>query len=276
MDWAMALIMSGLGLAGGFVAGLLGIGGGIIMLPLMLYVPPLFGLPALSIKDAAALTMVQSLFASLSGVIAHRRRGGVDWELAAYLGLSGAVASLAGSWSSRYVHSDVILIVFAILSVSAAGLMFLSPSERDGNREHYSNILAVVGGLSMGGVAGFVGQGGAFLFVPFMIHVLRIPTRMSLGSSLVISAMSGFAGFIGRVGTGQIDYFLAAALILGAVPAAQLGGWLSSRLDSVVLRRVLGIIISITAIRMLVGFATWYMAGFIAVGMILIAGDSQL
>jgi len=267
----MVLVMVGLGLTGGFIAGLLGIGGGIIMLPLMLYIPPVFGLPALGIKDAAALTVVQSLFASLSGVIAHRRRGRVDWKLAAYLGLSGAAASLAGSWGSSFVHSDVILIVFAILSVTAAVLMFISPIERDGDSEKFSKALAVVGGLCIGGAAGIVGQGGAFLYVPLMIHLLKIPTRVALGSSLVISALTGFAGFLGRAGTGQIDYFLAGALIIGAIPAAQLGGWLSSRLHVTVLRRILGIIISITAFRMLVGITTWFTAGYIVLGIILIA-----
>jgi uncharacterized membrane protein YfcA len=82
--------------------------------------------------------------------------------------------------------------------------------------------------------------------------------------------LSGFAGFAGRAGTGQIDYHLATALVLGAVPAAQLGGWLSSKLDAVVLSGVLGIVIGITAIRMLVSISNWYFAGLSAVGIIVI------
>jgi len=271
----MAVVMSGLGAIGGFAAGLLGIGGGIIMLPLMLYVPPIFGLPILSVKGAAALTMVQSLFAALSGIWVHRRRGGMDWRLAVYLGLSGATASLAGSWSSQYLQSDIILGLFAMLTVIATGLMFLDPAERDGTGG-VSRILSVAGGFCIGGAAGIVGQGGAFLFVPFMIFVLRIPTRTALGSSLVISALSGIAGFAGRAGTGQIDYFLASALVLGAIPAAQLGGWLSSKLHTVVLRRVLGVVIGITAIRMLVGISAWYLAGLaLAVTILITTGIFQ-
>lgn len=162
-------------------------------------------------------------------------------------------------------------LLLVILSVTAAVLMFIPPAKLDGDSNQFSKALAVVGGFCIGGAAGIVGQGGAFLYVPLMIHVLKIPTRVALGSSLIISALTGFTGFLGRAGTGQIDYFLAGALIIGAVPAAQLGGWLSSRLHVTVLRRVLGIIISITAVRMLVGITTWYTAGYIALGIILIA-----
>lgn len=73
MDLSLEFLLLTLGLIGGFFSGLLGIGGGILMVPLLLYVPPLFRLAPIDMRAVAGLTMVQGFFASLPGVFVHKR-----------------------------------------------------------------------------------------------------------------------------------------------------------------------------------------------------------
>lgn len=112
-------------------------------------------------------------------------------------------------------------------------------------------IFTVYRGLYLVGLlGGIVGQGGAFVLIPIMLYVLKIPTRIALGSSVAISFLSALAGFAGKWGTGQIPFVMALVLVTGAVLGAQAGGRLSKRLQTVSLRTILSMLISFTALKM--------------------------
>ena len=88
MTTLLLFVLFTLGLSGGIFSGLLGIGGGIIMVPLLLYVPTLIGLEAISMKTAAAITIVQSMAGSFSGLIVHKNNNFVHSKLIIYMGSS--------------------------------------------------------------------------------------------------------------------------------------------------------------------------------------------
>ncbi len=97
MTLYLALTLAVLGLTGGFFSGWLGIGGGIIMAPLLLYVPAAIGSGVLDMKVVAGLTVVQSLFATGSGVLAHRKARHVSRPLVLWMGAGITAGSLAGA-----------------------------------------------------------------------------------------------------------------------------------------------------------------------------------
>ncbi|MHB8809489.1 MAG: TSUP family transporter [Desulfobulbaceae bacterium] len=107
---SLLLLIGGLGLGAGFLSGLLGIGGGIVMAPLLLYVPPLFGFEPLPMRVVAGLTMVQGLIACVAGGIVHRRFNFVCRELSLYMGGSIFVASLVGGAAARFVPNQALLL----------------------------------------------------------------------------------------------------------------------------------------------------------------------
>lgn len=243
-----------LGLTGGFFSGLLGIGGGIIMIPLLLYIPSLIGIGVISMKTAAGITMVQSLAGSLSGLVVHRKNKFVHLPLVIYMGVSGIIGSLIGSVFSKQMDSEAMLGIFAFMALFATVLMYLPKDPKDDGitveEITFNKYLAVLIALTVGILGGIVGQGGAFILIPLMLYALKIPTRIALGSSVGIAFLSALAGFIGKWSTGQIPFLMAIVLVAGAVLGAQLGGYLSRSIKTSGLRLVLNILITGTALKM--------------------------
>lgn len=228
------------------------------MFPLLLYAPPAFGLAALSIKTAAAITSVQSLFGALSGAIAHQRHRRVLWPLARDFGGAMTITSLVGSLLSSTISGHWILILFAVMAVIAAILMLFprpeiaenSPEEAPPN---YSRPRAWLLGAVIGICAGLIGQGGGFLFVPVLMAFLGMPLRISIGTALAVGVASSVAVVLGRIGTAQIPWLLTIITVSGGVIGAQIGSELSQRMPRQLLRRILSLAVIITATKMIYG-----------------------
>ena len=253
MTVPFALTLTSLGFAGAFIAGMLGVGGAIVMVPLLLYVPSLLGLEGLEMKAVSGITMVQVLAAAASGVIAHHRMRAVHGELAGLGGLSMAAGTFAGALASHVLSDRTLLLVFALMATAALLVLFV-PTDTVGQpifAEHVviSRPRAVAVCLIVGVAAGLVGAGGAFLLVPLLIVVVGVPIRVTIGSSLAITAMSAVAGFAGKAATGQIPWGPALLVALAALPGAQLGALYSRRLSGARLRHLLFLVVLLTALR---------------------------
>lgn len=251
---AIYFLLGGLGLITGFLSGLLGIGGGIIMAPLLLYLLPLIGLPPLSMHTVAGLTIVQGLVACISAAVSHHRFHFVSSRLSLLMGSTIFVAALAGGVGANFVADDILLFTFAGLALIASLMLLLPKAAEEENPDlkllSFSRARAIVVALSVGVLGGLVGQGGSFILVPLMIHFVQIPTRIAIGSNLVIVLLSSAAGFIGKAVTGQIEWLLAIPIILTVIPAARLGSYVSNRTPVLTLRRILALLIAVAAGKM--------------------------
>src|SRR5262245_11725083 len=125
MSLAYGLLVLLLGLIGGTLSGLLGIGGGLVIVPLLLYAPLWLGFAPIDIRTATAVAVVQVTAATLSGAIAHRRRGAVYMRLAVPMSVASALGALVGAVTSAMVPGYLLLLTTAILATVAALLMFL-------------------------------------------------------------------------------------------------------------------------------------------------------
>ena len=251
---ALALLVFALGFAVSCLSGLLGIGGGIVMAPALLYLPPLLGAGSLDMRQVTGLTIAQGLFACLSGAYRHHRYRCVDRRLVMWMGVSIACSALAGSILSKWVANETLMVLFAVLAAAAAILM-LRPGEPGaeagtGDPQRFNVPLAVLIALVVGLSGGMVGQGGSFLLIPLMLHFLRLPTRIVIGSNLALVVFSSAAGFAGKLATGQVPLLLGAVLLAGALPGAQIGSVWSQRTSPQRLRTALAVAIALSALSM--------------------------
>ena len=247
------LLVGGLGAATGFLSGLLGIGGGIAMAPLLLYIPPLLGLDPLSMRTVAGLTIVQGFAACISGALTHRQARFVSGGLVLYMGTAIFAAAAIGGAAAVFVPDRLLLGVFASMATVAAILMLI-PVHRDNERPEVGDLeispsRAALSAIGVGLLGGLVGQGGSFILIPLMTSFVRVPTRIAIGSNLAIVLLATTAAFIGKAVTGQIEWLLALPLVITVLPAAHLGSRVSHRVPVVRLRRGLALLIAGAALR---------------------------
>lgn len=243
MDLVASSELAGIGLIGGIMAGFLGIGGGIVIIPLLVYVA------GLEVKLAMGISMAQALFATLSGVLIHRRNRTMDLRLGIALGLAGVVGGLIGSFGSAYISGDALLAIYFCLVGLSIFLLFTAPKEENSGNVKVSLPLAFPLGLAVGVLAGMLGVGGGFIMTPLMISLLRIPTRTAVGTSLLMILPTTISGSIGKIATGQFNLEIALFVIVGSIIGAQFGGRLNARSSPQAIRVALALLLLAILIR---------------------------
>lgn len=239
------------GLLASFLSGLLGIGGGIVLTPVLLYAPQLVGAPALSVKIITGLTVVQAISGSVLGAVRHRAYGNVSTRLVLLMGPPAAIASLFGAFVSRDVSDQLLLAIFAVFSFLGAVFLVLPPQTREAATEdvRVNGPLAVTLAVIIGAFGGMVGIGAIAFIVAALVYFLRVPPRVAIGSSLGIGLFGAIAAFIGKAATAQIDPKLAAIVVAAAVVGSPLGAWVSVRTRTDLLMRSLAVLVALAAVR---------------------------
>ncbi|MFZ5825710.1 MAG: sulfite exporter TauE/SafE family protein [Bacillota bacterium] len=247
--------LAGIGLLGSFLSGLLGVGGAAFIIPMLLYIPPWVGAGQLDIRVATGLSIVLVFAGAASGALAHKRLTGNDPAVVWAMAPTAALGALVGGVLSAHVPAEALRFIFA-LSALAAGLMMFIPRPPGGDEPNpgatpsFPTALGAAIAGAVGLLSGMVGAGGAFLLVPIMIYLLKVPTRTTVASSLPIVLLSAFSGLVGKLAAGQILWAPALFLVAGALPGAQLGARCSARLRAASLRYTLGGLTALMAIRM--------------------------
>jgi uncharacterized membrane protein YfcA len=234
------------------LSGLLGIGGGVVLTPLLLYLPPALGVGALPVKIITGLTIVQAISGSALGAFRHRAYGNVSTRLVLLMGPSGAAASLAGALISRDVSDRVLLGIFALLAFATAVMLLLPAEAQQRERDDLQLNVPLAVGISivLGFLGGMVGIGGIATIIGALVYLLRIPPRIAIGTSLGIGMFAAVAALIGKAATAQIDPPHATLVAVTALVASPIGAWLSVRTRPQLLLRLLAAVVIVAAIRM--------------------------
>ncbi|MBB6734444.1 sulfite exporter TauE/SafE family protein [Cohnella zeiphila] len=256
MEVLLFIVMIVLGLVGSFFSGLLGIGGAIINYPLLLYVPALFGVARFTAHEVSSISMFQVLFASLAGVLAFRKKNKagpsvVHKGLVMDMGSGILAGSLIGGFVSGMLQGDIINLMYGILAVVAVILMLLP---RRGTEEptddlRFNKTIAIGSAFVVGLVSGIVGAGGAFILIPIMLTVLKIPMRTTIASSLAIVLISAVGGVVGKLAGGDIPFWPTVFTVIGSLIGASLGSKASSKINVKLLRNGLVALIALTAVK---------------------------
>jgi uncharacterized membrane protein YfcA len=276
------LVILGMGFGIGFLSGMLGVGGGFLLTPLLIF----YGIPS---GIAVATTASHITASSMSGAIAQWRKRAVDLKMGAVMTAGGIVGSGVGVWLfavlRRAGQMDLMVSVSYVILLGTIGGLMLNeslntlraarsgqppPGRRPGqhnwihglplkmrfreSRLYISVIPPVLIGFAVGVLSAIMGVGGGFVIVPAMIYILRMPTNVVMGTSLVqIIFVTATTTILQAVNTFSVDVVLAALLIAGGVIGAQFGVRAAARLRGEQLRLVLALLVLAVAVRLFYG-----------------------
>lgn len=261
LDPAVYAAYGGLGLGVGFVAGLLGVGGGLIIVPVLILMLHAQGL-AVGIEPQLALgtSLASILFTSLSSVRAHHRHGAVEWPLVGRITPGIVVGTLTGAMLATLMPADglkLFFIVFLFYAAIQMGFDF-KPAAHRGLPGRVG--MTAAGGL-IGAVSSWVGIGGGTLSVPFMLwHNVSLHRAIATSSAIGFPiAIAGAAGYVlggwdvsGRP-PGSLGFVYLPALAgiaFGSVLTAPLGAWTAHRLPVRPLKKIFALLLLALALRM--------------------------
>lgn len=281
---ANVIFIVGLGFVVGLLSGMFGVGGGFLTTPLLIF----YGIPP-TVAVASAATQITG--ASVSGVMVHMRRGGLDLKMALVMIAGGLAGSLVGVAVFRMLQSsgqiDVVIGFLYVLILGSIGFIMLRDSlialgyvhSRDAEaqapprhnrwvaslpmrwRFYRSGLyISPVAPLGIGFLAGMMtvllGIGGGFILVPAMIYLLGMPARVVIGTSLLmVLAVSAATTMVHALTTRAVDVVLAVLLLVGGVIGAQYGALLALKMKPDLLRLALAVVILLVALRMALGLA---------------------
>jgi uncharacterized protein len=245
------VITAAAGLVASFLSGLLGIGGGLVLTPLLLYLPPLVGGAAIPVKIVTGLTIVQAISGSLLGALRQRSYGNVSMQLVWLMGPPSAISALIGAFVSQGMSDRALLLIFAIMAFAGGVMLLLPVTPREGNAETIAvqRPLAIAIAVVLGFFGGMVGIGGIAFIIAALVYILRVPARLAIGTSLGIGLFAAVAALIGKAATAQLDPPLAAIVFVSALVASPVGAAVSVRTQPRVLLGVLSVIVMLAAIR---------------------------
>jgi uncharacterized membrane protein YfcA len=238
-----------LGTCTGFLAGLLGIGGGMLMVPFLTFILSSKGFPQdYTVKMAVATSLATICFTSLSSVRAHHQRGAVLWNVARLLAPGILVGSLFGAQIAVSLPGKVLSVLFALFVGFSATQMFLDRKPKPTRTLPKGPGMFAMGGL-IGMLSSVVGAGGAFISVPFMtwcnvkIHN-AVGTSSALGFPIALAGTLGYAwaGFgMPQMPPGSVGYIYLPALVIISIASmamAPLGARTAHRMDIRPLKKV--------------------------------------
>ena len=188
-----------LGLAAGFLAGLLGIGGGMLLVPFLTFILSQRGVPdGLAVKMAIATSMATIMFTSLSSVRAHHQRGAVRWDLVKGLAPGIVIGGLlAGAGLFALLKGAWLALVFAAF-VSFSGWQMLRNRRPAPSRQMPGAAGQFGAGTGIGLLSGLVGAGGGFVSVPFMVWC-NVPVHLAVATSAALGFPIALANTLGYV-----------------------------------------------------------------------------
>lgn len=251
-DLGFILTLFLIGFIGSMISGMVGIGGSIIKYPMLLYIPPMLGFAAFTAQEVSAISAVQVFFATLAGMFAFRKGGYINKSLVVVMGIAIVFGSFIGGYGSKYLPDSAINLTYAVLALIAAIMMFMPKKGKDDmdyNQLTFNKPLAAVLSAVIGILAGIVGAAGAFITVPVMLVLLKIPTRVAIASSLAITFISSIGATVGKFLGGHMLLIPSLVMVVASTIASPIGAKISKKMNVKVLQGILVALILGTVIK---------------------------
>jgi uncharacterized membrane protein YfcA len=260
------ILFLALGALAGLLAGMLGIGGGIIFVPLFLWAFPLAGFPAdLVVHCAFGTSLAIIIPTAVSSSLAHRRHDNVDWHQVYRLSLGGIVGAVTGASLAAALSGDRLKGLFGLMQILVALKLFFQPRHLPPERNTQVPFLSLLlVGMAGGAFAAFFGVGGGVVAVPLMVIALQLPIQLAVGNSSALIVVSSIAGALSYVvhgwqvpqlppfSVGYVNLLVVAMVAPFATVGARFGVRIASRLSHDKLVKIFAGLLILIGLRMLI------------------------
>lgn len=231
----------------GLSLGLFGSGGSILTVPVLLYL--LHMPPQLAIASSLLIVAGISLFGSVRNGLQQL----ISWRHVMWFGIPGMAGTYGGAWLGTLVDARWQLLVFALLMLVAAVMMWRSNISELGNGKAFKPVKIVIDGLIVGAITGFVGVGGGFLIVPALVLLGGLTMPVGVATSLVIIAMKSFVGFgkyywVMAAQGALFDWHTIGLMIVAGIAGSYVGAAVGKRLPKQQLQRAFAVFLVIMAV----------------------------
>ena len=268
--WVL-LSLTASGLAVGFLAGLVGVGGGVLIVPLLYF---FYGhaawsgvtLPAeLHAVVSHATSLLVIVPTSILGAWTYHRAELVAWRAALPIAVPGVAAALLASQATASIPAPALKLAFGVLlAVSGARLLRTGrlPEPNESGETHLA--VAALGGVAVGALSALLGVGGGIVAIPILVYLVGLPLEKVAATSMgiiVLTALAGVAGYaIGDPppvmppgSVGYVHVVAALPIVVGALVAVRLGARVNQSLDTTRLRMLFGLVFMALGLRLVIG-----------------------
>lgn len=268
MEWIILIVI---GLAAGTIGAVVGLGGGIIIVPALIFFSTSTALLGeITPQVAVGTSSLIMIFTGLSSTLAYLKHKTVDYKSGLIFFIGSGPGTIVGAWANQWldiksfnIYFGIFIIFVSIVLMVRGKLKPLSLSNEKGIKRTftdqngdqynygYSPILSVVITFFVGFISGIFGIGGGSLMVPTMILLFMFPPHVAVATSMFMVFLSSITSSATHIGLGNVDWIYATALIPGAWIGAKLGAYINTRITSNTIVLILRMLLIVIGIRLI-------------------------
>jgi len=215
-----------IGIIVGVVSGFFGIGGGMILVPVLLII-------GLDINSAVGISIIQMVFTSIYGSYLNYKKGSLELNDGIFIGIGGFLGGFGGSLLTPYIPSEILKYLFLFIILFALFKLIFSKEKKDSiinNSIHWVVLLTI--GIVIGVFAITLGIGGSVMLTPILAGILHYPIKKAISAGLFFVVFSSMAGLIGRLSSNNIDLENGFIVAISSLIGVFIGIWLKDYITS--------------------------------------------
>ena len=214
------------GISIGIMSGFFGIGGGMILVPILLTL-------GFAIKDAIGISIIQMVFSSVFGSYLNHKKGSLIIGEGIFVGLGGFLGGFIGGYVTSYISDTVLQIVFFTLLIYALLRLFFSQDHSDDvETKSLNKALLFSIGVGIGIFSITLGIGGSIILTPLLVGLLHYPLKKAVSAGLFFVVFSSMAGMLSRLSSGNIDFNNGLVVAIASLLGVSIGIWLKDHVAS--------------------------------------------
>lgn len=222
----MEIMLIVLGIFVGIMSGFFGVGGGMILVPILLAL-------GLNIKDAIGISIMQMVFSSIYGSYLNQKKGTLIFGDGLYVGAGGFVGGFFGAWMTQFLSNDLLeVLFFGLLMFALFQLLFSKHRGDDAQTRNFHWGVLFVLGVVIGSFSITLGIGGSVVLTPILVGLMHYPIKKGVSAGLFFVVFSSVAGMISRLLTGTIDFEDGLIVAIASLIGVFWGIWLKDYVKS--------------------------------------------